>query len=71
MININPNCKGTFPEGTGRKTKFGEMTQQHKETSVALLEKMERTFFTRAPFEYQKTYPSKNNSCSPRKKWEV
>lgn len=53
MINISSNCKGTFPERTGRKTKLSEMTQQHKEeTSAAFLEKIERTFifFTRAPF---------------------
>lgn len=46
MVNINCNCEGSFPERAGRKTKFNEMTQQHKEeTSATFLEKMEWKFF--------------------------
>lgn len=45
MINISPNCKGTFPERIGRRRRFSEMTQQHKQkNSVAFLGKMEWTF---------------------------
>lgn len=74
MININPNCTGTFPERIGRKTMFNEMTQkQREESNATFLEKMEwKSFSQELPLEKQKTYPNQNNSCLPRKKiWEV
>lgn len=70
MINISPNCKGTFPERIGKRRRFSEMTQQHKQkNSVAFLGKMEWTFSSQElPLDNQEKYPSKNNWCSPKRK---
>lgn len=51
MVNISANCKGTFPERIGRKTKFNEMTQKERGNQCYLFrENGMEIFFTRAPF---------------------
>lgn len=45
MINISPNCNGTFPERISRKTRFSEMTQQHRGNQYNLYRKKRNGHF--------------------------
>ena len=51
--------KGTFPERTGRKTEFNEMTQKQREETNAtfLRENGMEVFFLIAPFGKPEMYP--------------